>query len=153
MYKKIEVRVSSIHGRGVFTKSQLKKGEQIIEYKGERIDWEEAQRRHPHNPAQPNHTFYFSLKNNMVIDGRIKGNAARWINHACHPNCEAREVTDKNGLTHVYIFALRNIPIGKELFYDYGLVIDGRKTKKLEKEFACHCGSRFCRGTMLAPRR
>jgi SET domain-containing protein len=53
----------------------------------------------------------------------------------------------------VYIEALRNIEAGEELFYDYGLVIDGRHTPKLKKQFECRCGARKCRGTMLAPKR
>ena len=42
---------------------------------------------------------------------------------------------------------------GEELFYDYGLVIEGRMTAKLKSEFPCHCGSPNCRGTLLAPKR
>lgn len=108
MYKKIEVRQSTIHGRGVFALCALKKGEKIIEYKGERIDWEEAERRHPHDPTQPNHTFYFSLEDGLVIDGRVKGNAAKWINHACKPNCEAREIVDKRECC-AFLFSLNLI--------------------------------------------
>ena len=153
MYKKIEVRRSTIHGRGVFTLCAFEKGEKIIEYKGERIDWEEAERRHPHDPTQPNHTFYFSLEDGLVIDGRVKGNAAKWINHACKPNCEAREIIDKNGMLRVFIFAQSDIAPGSELFYDYGLVVEGRRSKKLEQEYLCCCGHQRCRGTILAPRR
>lgn len=93
----------------------------------------------------PNHTFYFSLEDGSVIDAKFGGNRARWINHACKPNCEAR----KDG--HVFIHALRDIEPGEELFYDYGLVIEGRQTKALKEQFACRCGAKKCRGTMLAP--
>ena len=48
------------------------------------------------------------------------------------------------------IHALRDIAPQEELFYDYGLVIEGKLTRKLKKAFACHCGSPECRGTMLA---
>ncbi len=41
---------------------------------------------------------------------------------------------------------------GEELFYDYGLVLDERQTRKVKKQFECRCGSPRCRGTMLAPR-
>jgi hypothetical protein len=51
----------------------------------------------------------------------------------------------------VYVHALRDIAEGEEVFYDYGLVIDARQTKKLKKEYECRCGARKCRGTMLAP--
>ena len=63
-------------------------------------------------------------------------------------NCEA----DEDG-GRVFIKALRDITPGEELFYDYGLVIDERLTPKLKKEYPCHCGSRQCRGTLLAPKR
>ncbi len=145
--RSIEVRESGVHGRGVFAVAPIAAGERIIEYKGERISWKEALRRHPHDPKDPNHTFYFSLESGDAIDAKYGGNDARWINHACTPNCEARE---KKGRVHIH--ALRDIQTGEELFYDYGLVIDARYTRKLKKEFACYCGTPDCRGTMLAPK-
>jgi SET domain-containing protein len=139
------VRQSEIHGRGVFAAREIRAGAQLIEYKGEPMSWKEALRRHPHNLDEPNHTFYFALEDGNVIDGGVKGNSARWINHSCAPNCEAEE-----SCGHVYITAVRDIEPGEELFYDYGLVIDAKQTKKLKKEYACHCGAHDCRGTMLA---
>ena len=144
---RIEVRQSGVHGKGVYAIGAIAEGERVIEYKGEHISWKEALKRHPHDPADPNHTFYFSLDDGNVIDAKYGGNRARWINHACDPNCEARE---KKG--RVFIHALRDIAPGEELFYDYGLVIDARYTKKLKKEYECRCGSPKCRGTMLAPK-
>ena len=136
---RIEVRESSVHGRGVYATASIAKN------KGEHISWKEALRRHPHDPTDPNHTFYFSLEDGSVIDAKFGGNRARWINHSCKPNCEARE---KDG--RVFIHALRDIEPGEELFYDYGLVIEGRQTKALREQFACRCGAKKCRGTMLA---
>ncbi|WP_298833553.1 SET domain-containing protein-lysine N-methyltransferase [uncultured Piscinibacter sp.] len=146
--RRIQVRRSGVHGKGVFALKPLKKGEVIIEYKGEVIDWPEALRRHPHDPKDPDHTFYFHIDDGNVIDAKHGGNAARWINHACEPNCEADEIDGR-----VFIKALRNIKPGEELFYDYGLIIDEKYTAKLKKQFACHCGSKKCRGTMLARKR
>jgi len=131
----------------VFAVQDLAEGERIIEYKGEIITWKEALRRHPHDPAQPNHTFYFHIDDGRVIDGNVDGNAARWINHSCEPNCEADEVDGR-----VYIKALRNIAAGEELNYDYGLIIDEPYTEKLLSEFPCYCGSEQCRGTLLTPK-
>lgn len=146
--RRIQVRKSGVHGKGVFALRPIKKGDTIIEYTGEMISWDEALRRHPHDPSDPNHTFYFHIDEQRVIDAKHGGNAARWINHACDPNCEADEEGDR-----VFIKALRNLKPGEELFYDYGLVIDERYTPALKRQFACHCGTAACRGTMLAPKR
>ncbi len=143
--RRIAVRRSGVHGKGVFAVAPIKAGERVVEYKGERISWKEALRRHPHDPEQPNHTFYFALDEGGVIDGKVKGNSARWINHSCTPNCEAEEIDGR-----VFVHALRDIEPEEELFYDYGLVIDEPLTKKLKREYACHCGTERCRGTMLA---
>ena len=53
----------------------------------------------------------------------------------------------------MFLMALRDIEPGEELFFDYGLVIDARITPSLKKEYACWCGAKNCRGTMLALRR
>src|SRR6516225_9253507 len=102
--RRIVVRQSGVHGKGVFAAVSIAAGERLVEYKGERISWKEALRRHPHNPDEPNHTFYFALDDGDVIDGKVDGNSARWINHSCAPNCEAEEIDG-----HVYIHALREI--------------------------------------------
>jgi len=145
--RRIQTRRSGVHGNGVFAVQDIAEGETLIEYKGEIISWKEALRRHPHDPTQPQHTFYFHVDDDRVIDGNVDGNASRWINHSCEPNCEADE---QNG--RVFIKALRNIAAGEELSYDYGLIIDEPYTKKLLSEFPCWCGSADCRGTLLAPK-
>ena len=147
--RRIQVRRSGVHGKGVFALKPIAKGETVIEYTGERITWPVALDRHPHDPKDPHHTFYFSLDDGShVIDAKYGGNAARWINHSCAPNCIADEEDGR-----VFIKARRALKPGEELFYDYGLVIDERYTPKLKKEYACRCGATKCRGTMLAPKR
>jgi len=148
--RRIQVRRSGVHGRGVYAIRPIAKGEVIIEYKGQMITWQQAERRHPHDPKDPDHTFYFHIDDDHVIDAKFGGNAARWINHACNPNCESDIDEERH---RVFIKALRAIKPGEELFYDYGLVIDERYTPKVKKQFACRCGARGCRGTMLAPKR
>jgi SET domain-containing protein len=145
--RRIQTRRSGVHGKGVFALQDLAEGETLIEYVGEVISWPEALRRHPHDPAQPNHTFYFHIDEAHVIDANHGGNSSRWINHSCQPNCEA----DEDG-RRVFIKALRNIAAGEELFYDYGLVIDAKYTKKLLADYPCWCGAPNCRGTLLAPK-
>ena len=131
---RIVVRNSKIHGRGVYAARKFKAGERIVEYRGERITWKEADRRPPSDPDDPNHTFLFSLSDGKtVIDAAAGGNVARWINHG-----------------RVFIDARRDIRAGEELNYDYALVIDERLTPSLKKQHECRCGSSNCRGTMLA---
>ncbi len=145
--RRIQTRRSGVHGKGMFAVQDLAEGETLIEYVGEIISWKEALRRHPHDPTDPNHTFYFHVDEKHVIDAKHGGNSSRWINHSCAPNCEADEQKGR-----VFIKALRNIPAGQELFYDYGLVIDAKYTKKLKAEYPCWCGAPNCRGTLLAPK-
>ncbi len=146
--RRIQVRASGVHGKGVFALRPLAAGETVIEYTGAMLTWKAAQKRHPHNPAEPNHTFFFHIDDQHVIDGNDGGNAAKWINHACGPNCEADEQDGR-----VFIKALRDIEPGEELNYDYGLILEGRHTAKVKKEFECRCGTPECRGTMLAPKK
>jgi SET domain-containing protein len=149
---KAVVRESAIHGRGVVARRDLASGERVCEYHGERIGWPEALRRHPHDPEQPFHTFYFSVDDDVVIDGNVGGDFSRFMNHSCEPNCEA-EMVEIKGVTRIFIQTLRDIPAGEELVYNYGLTLDERYTPTLKKQFACHCGSPKCRGTMLSPKR
>ncbi|MDA8444177.1 SET domain-containing protein [Paracidovorax valerianellae] len=146
--RRLQTRRSGVHGKGVFAVQDIAEGEVLIEYTGEVITWQEAQDRHPHDPAQPNHTFYFHVDEDHVIDAKFGGNSSRWINHSCDPNCFADEQDGR-----IFITALRNIAAGDELNYDYGLIIDERYTPKLKAEYPCWCGSANCRGTLLAPKR
>jgi len=146
--RRIQVRRSGIHGKGVFALAPIARGERVIEYTGELITWKEALRRHPHDPTNPDHTFYFHVDDKRVIDGKYGGNAAKWINHGCAPNCEADDADGR-----IFVTALRAIKPGEELNYDYGLVLEGRHTPRIKKQFESRCGSKRCRGTMLAPKR
>jgi SET domain-containing protein len=143
--RKIQVKKSGIHGKGVFAARDISKGEIVIEYVGEIISAKEAEDRHPHDPADPNHTFYFQVDEDKVIDALHGGNSARWINHCCTPNCKPDVVDGR-----VFIKAKKNISMGEELNYDYGLIIDEPITKRLIAQYPCWCGSPKCRGTLLA---
>ena len=143
------VRKSRIHGRGVFATRKIAKGERLIEYKGERITWQQAERRYPIDPV-PYHTFLFEIGDGtMCIDGARGGSAAKWINHACRPNCEAVEDEDER----MFIEAVRTIERGEELCYDYNFILEERHTPAQKKLYSCWCGARNCRGTMLGKKR
>lgn len=137
---------SAVHGRGVFATRTIRKGETVIEYRGKRMTWEEACEQPASDDSDPYHTFLFSLDDGRVIDAAIGGNAARWINHSCAPNCETYE--DDRG--RVYVAARRTIREGEELSYDYKLEIEGKVGPRMRKAYACRCGAPRCRGTMLA---
>ena len=143
------VRISSVHGRGVFARRPIRKGERILEYKGRRITEAEADARYPDDDSRPAHTFLFLLEDGSVIDANFDGNSARWINHSCEPNCETEE--DDDG--RIWIEAVRSIRPGDELFYDYNLVLDEPMTPALRARYRCLCGSARCRGTMFGKRR
>ena len=143
---RIEVRRSGVHGRGVFAKARIRKGARIIEYTGRRLPWKEAQDQDPLDLANPYHTMLFAIENGDVIDAGVGGNESRWINHSCDPNCETFEEDDR-----IFVHALCGLRAGEEILYDYKMVPSERRTRKLEKEFACWCGTAKCRGTMLEP--
>lgn len=143
------VRRSGIHGRGVFAARTIRKGTTILEYRGERTTWAIASRRPDSDPDNPHHTFIFGLDDGTVIDAGVRGNAARWVNHSCRPNCGTYE--DEDG--RVFIEALRTIRSGEELTYDYKLSYDGRVGARALEAYACRCGAPRCRGTMLAGHR
>lgn len=97
------------HGLGLFATTPIAKGTKIIEYTGEVITADEANRR--------GGQYLFELNDNWTIDGKGRENTARYINHSCRPNCYA-ELTDDE--KRVFIIAKRNIKAGEELSYDYG---------------------------------
>ncbi len=138
------VRNSRIHGRGVFAAANILKGTRITEYVGDRISHAEADRRHEDKAHDDNHTFLFTVNSRVVIDGGVKGNDARWINHSCDPNCES--VVDK---ARVFLEAVRDIPKGQEICFDYMIERDPNDPPEMDQIFGCRCGSPKCRGTML----
>jgi SET domain-containing protein len=122
----------------------IKKGSRVIEYLGERVSHAEADRRYDLKGQDDGHTFLFIASNRTVIDAGVNGNEARYINHSCAPNCET--VIERN---RVFIEAIRDIKPGEELGYDYQLTWESNDDPEELANYACHCGARRCRGTML----
>ncbi len=96
-------------GLGLFANAPFKKDDHIIEYTGERISHDEANRR--------GGLYLFILNDETVIDGKKHENTARYINHSCKPNAEAVYDEDDN---KVYIVAKKKITPGDEITYNYG---------------------------------
>ncbi|KAI8437655.1 hypothetical protein MSG28_011906 [Choristoneura fumiferana] len=133
---------SHIHGRGLFCKREIEEGDMVIEYAGEVIRAVLADQREKRYEAMSGRRgvggcYMFRIDDNLVVDATLKGNAARFINHSCDPNCYSR-VVDIHGHKHILIFALRRISIGEELTYDYKFPFE-------EVKIPCTCGAKKCR--------
>ncbi|KAI3754530.1 hypothetical protein L1987_54315 [Smallanthus sonchifolius] len=86
-----------------------------------------------------NKNFYMcEIRKDFTIDATFKGNASRFLNHSCGPNCNL-EKWDVDGETRVGVFAARSIKVGEPLTYDYRFVQFGPEVK-------CHCGASCCQG-------
>lgn len=128
---------SNIHGRGLYCKRNIDGGEMIIEYAGEVIRAALTDKREKYYESKGIGCYMFRIDDHEVVDATMHGNAARFINHSCEPNCYSKVITVDNK-KHIVIFALRSILKGEELTYDYKFPIEDVK-------IPCSCGSRRCR--------
>lgn len=105
---KLDVKKSAA-GLGLFAGEAIKKGAKIIEYIGDKITADEANKR--------GGMYLFEINSRWTIDGKSRKNTARYINHACGSaaNCEAEIRAGR-----IWILAKKDIPVGAELAYDYG---------------------------------
>lgn len=113
-------------GRGLFTLDFIPKGACIIEYTGRLVSDEERD--------ADKGKYLFWTSDTTMINGNIKSNTARFINHSCVPNCEV-DIRKRR----IYIFALKDLKPGTELNYDYGEEFFDKHIKpsgcKCEKHF------------------
>ena len=145
-----ELRRSTRHGRGAFAVAPIPRYTPLIEYTGEIIHEDEGERRYPvDDPGnlEAEHTFLLALDETRVIDANVGGNAARFINHSCEPNCEPIRFGDR-----IWICAIRPIRVGEELAYDYAIELDVPHTPEEKRRFPCFCGAKTCRGSILKPK-
>ena len=100
----------SATGLGLFATKLIKRAAYIATYRGPRVSTEEAYQRE-HRGSK----YLFELNSRWMIDGSPRWNVARYLNHSCKPN--AKPVIRKGRIVFV---ALRSIPPGEEITYDYG---------------------------------
>lgn len=106
-------RKSRISGWGVYALEPITKNSRIVDYAGEKISWKESDRREQ-KYLKKGCIWCFILNRKTVRDAAVGGNIARFINHACRPNCYTQVIGDV-----IWIRAARNIEPGEELTYDY----------------------------------
>lgn len=138
-----EARHSRIHGQGLFARRLIRKGTRIIEYVGERVSKSESNRRGLALYREARSTggaavYTFELNDKQDLDGNKPYNHARLANHSCDPNCEYVNENDR-----LFMFALRDIPKGEELTFDYGYDIAHFL------DHPCRCGSEACVGFIV----
>ncbi len=115
-------------GMGLFATSDIKKGNFIIEYTGEKLPTALADERESR--------YLFEIDEDWTIDGSGKENTARYINHSCDPNTEA-EIRDG----HIMIDAVKDIPSGEEITFDY----DQEYFDEYIKPVGCKCAAKVHR--------
>lgn len=110
---KVVRKKSKVHGFGVFAREDINKNRRIIDYAGELIDHKESYKRET-KYLEKGCIWCFTVNRRWVRDGNVGGNVARFINHACKPNCYSQIIGRE-----VWIRAGKNIKAGEELTYDY----------------------------------
>lgn len=106
-FKAVKVK-RGLAGLGLFAGEDIKKGELIIEYIGNILNKEEADKK-------TSSQYLFEVSRNKTIDGTPRWNIARYANHSCNGNAES-DVKK----TRVFVKAIKNIKEGEEIVYDYG---------------------------------
>jgi len=135
--KNLKFGKSRIHTWGVFANEDIPKDEMVVEYIGEYIAHDIADKRQSLYFQQNIDDYMFRVDEFLVIDATRKGNVARFINHSCDPNCFTK-VMRVDRKPRVVIYSKRNIKIGTELTYDYKFPIE-------ENKIPCTCGAIKCR--------
>ena len=143
---KLRFARSGIHGWGVFADETIKAEEMVIEYRGELINNNVADKREMEYEEQKIGSDYmFRIDDEVVCDATKKGALARYINTSCDPSCYTKII--KEGVMRekkIVIYAMRDIAPGEELSYDYKFAIEEDGADKL----ICYCGAEHCRGYM-----
>jgi len=128
---------SGINNLGLFAKSDINKGEKVIEYKGRKFTHKQVEEDDRFDNSKA--IYLFTLNERYVLDGDTKTNTAKYINHSCDPNCEVDIINGK-----IWIIAIKDIKKGDELSYDYGFGYDADF-----RQFPCKCGSKNCCGYIV----
>ena len=144
-WKQVEVIPAGKKGKGLIVKEDTKKGELISEYVGRAVNKHFLNRLF-RRYANERKLYIMALDTNIYLDARKKGGLARYINHSCEPNCVV-ERWKVRGILRAAIVAIKDIPAGTELSFDYQW-----ERKRGRAPTKCHCNAPKCRGTLEVPK-
>lgn len=155
------LRSSPIQGLGVFSAGYIPANSMILYYTGEEIRPTVAdvrERRMIDRLTQLNlanvsdnaenvhaspSMYMFRRGDDVIIDSTNAGNIARFVNHSCEPNCEAKDVPNLHGKRRIVFKSLRDIMPGEELGYDYKMA-----PEHPDDRIVCSCGAKNCKKFM-----
>jgi SET domain-containing protein len=103
---------------GLFAARDLEKNQMIIEYIGDQIRNEVANRRERLYQSQNRGIYMFRLNDDWVVDATMSGGLARYINHCCDPNCIAETVACEKD-EKIIIIANKRILKGEEVIFNF----------------------------------
>tara|TARA_B000000460_G_scaffold21658_1_gene14184 strand:+ start:53 stop:529 length:477 start_codon:yes stop_codon:yes gene_type:complete len=137
--KLYRVKKSNIdrNGKGLYATQDIKEGTRIIDYVGKIITKKQTEESERFDNSKP--IYLFNLNNRYDLDGDVKSNIARLINHSCSNNCDY----EGKGLK-LWVVAVKNIKKNEELTCDYGFSYDSDY-----KQFPCKCSSKNCVGYIV----
>ena len=137
--KLYRVKKSNIdrNGKGLYATQDIKEGTRIIDYVGKIITKKQTEESERFDNSKP--IYLFNLNNRYDLDGDLKSNIARLINHSCSNNCDY----EGKGLK-LWVVAIKNIKKNEELTCDYGFSYDSDY-----KQFPCKCSSKNCVGYIV----
>ena len=121
---------SQIHGLGIFAEKRYVKHELVLEYCGQLRPRQDSR-----------YAIQLGPKSKRQIDATKRGNAARYLNHSCNPNCAAAVQPDTN---RVFVYTTWDINPGVEFTIDYHSEMDSLK----RPPHRCNCSHLVCRGTI-----
>lgn len=125
---------SPIHGTGGFARNDISSEMRVIEYIGEKITKQESLAR-----CELNNEYIFAIDDEHDLDGNISWNLARFLNHSCAPNCEARLEKGR-----IWLVTVCDVRAGEELTFNYGYDLTDYR------EHPCGCGAAECVGYIVA---
>ncbi|CEI66724.1 unnamed protein product [Fusarium venenatum] len=161
----LEIFRTEDRGWGVRSPVPIKKGQFVDRYLGEIITSTEADLRRSQSAiSQRKDVYLFALDKftdpdsldtrlkgpSLEVDGEFMSGPTRFVNHSCEPNMRIFARVGDHADKHIHdlaLFAIKDIPKGEELTFDYvdGVSHEGEEPGEKSHMTPCLCGSKNCR--------